>query len=85
LRTVLLPSGGGEVSYVHMDFPFLIESAPAVVVSLNDSESSKFLFSQKEKIIYEDFRDRFVSSQPKTEMIEYISELLKVNKQSWGV
>lgn len=85
IKTVLLPSGFGQVSYTYMDFPFLVESAPVVVLGLADKESEQFLFSQKEKIIYEDSRDRFVSSQPKTEMIEFISELLKVNRQSWGV
>jgi hypothetical protein len=25
-----------------------------------------------------------VSSQPKVDMIEYIAELLRINKQSWG-
>lgn len=84
IESSMLPSGNGEVSYTYMDFPMVIESAPVVVVSLSDKESEKFLFSQKEKIIYEDSRDRFVSSQPKTEMIEYISELLRVNRQSWG-
>lgn len=84
IKTKTLPSGAGQVSYIYMDFPFVLESAPAVVLSFSDKESEKFLFSQKEKLIYEDSRDRFVSSQPKTEMIEYISELLKINKQSWG-
>ena len=84
VKTSLLPAGSGQVSYTYMDFPFILEAAPAVVLSLSDKESEKFLFSQKEKIIYEDSRERFVSSQPKTEMIEYISELLKINKQSWG-
>lgn len=85
VKTVLLPSGSGLVSYTYMDFPFVVESAPVVVLGLADKESEQFLFSQKEKIIYEDSRDRFVSGQPKTEMIEYVSELLKVNKQSWGI
>lgn len=85
VRSTYLPSGEGQASYVYMDFPFIVESTPAVIVGLSDKESQQFLFSQKEKILYEDSRDRFVSSQPKTEMIKYISELLKVNRQSWGV
>lgn len=85
VKSVYLPSGSGQVSYTYMNFPFIIESAPVVVIGMSDKESQQFLFSQKEKILYDDSRDRFVSSQPKTEMIEYISELLKVNKQSWGV
>jgi hypothetical protein len=67
-----------------MKFPMKIETAPAVILNLSDKESQRFLFSQKEKSTYQDPKDRFVSSQPKSEMIEYISELLKVNKQSWG-
>lgn len=85
VKSLLLPSGQGEVSYTYMDFPFVLEFAAVVVLGLSDKETEKFLFSQKEKIIYEDYRDRFVSSQPKTEMIEYVSELLKINRQSWGV
>lgn len=85
IKSSLLPSGQGQISYTYMDFPLTIESAPVVVLGLSDKETEKFLFSQKEKIIYDDYRNRFVSSQPKTEMIEYISELLKINRQSWGV
>lgn len=84
LKAKNLPSGFGKISYTYMDFPFILESSPAVITNLSDSESQKFLFSQKEKLIYENSRDRFMPSQPKAEMIEYISELLKINKQSWG-
>jgi hypothetical protein len=85
IKTLKLPTGSGQASYIYMDFPLRLESAPAIIAGLADEETERFLFSQKEKIIYESQKDRFVSSQPKTEMIEYISELLKVNKQSWGV
>lgn len=84
IQSNMLSSGVGQVSYTHMDFPFKLEHAPAVIISLADKEAQRFLFSQQEKIIYEDPRDRFVSSQPKVEMIEYIAELLRINKQSWG-
>jgi hypothetical protein len=85
IKTTMLPDGTGEVSYTYIDFPFTIQSVPVVVLSLSDRESEKFLFSQREKVLYEDSRDRFVSSQPKTEMIEYVSELLSINRQSWGI
>lgn len=84
IQSNMLSSGTGQVSYIYMDFPFKFEHAPAVVVSLADKEAQRFLFSQQEKILYDDPRDRFVSSQPKVEMIEYIAELLRINKQSWG-
>lgn len=84
VQTNMLPSGSGQLSYTYMNFPFIVEHAPASVIGLADKESEQFLFSQKEKIIYDDPRERFVSSQPKAEMIEYIAELLRINKQSWG-
>lgn len=84
VKTLKLPRGDGQVSYTYMNFPLTLESAPAMAIGLSDQETERFLFSQKEKIIYENQKDRFVSSQPKTEMIEYIAELLKVNRQSWG-
>lgn len=84
ITTNMLPSGNGVVSYTYMDFPFVVYHAPAAVIGLSNKESEQFLFSQKEKIIYDDFRDRFVSSQPKADMIEYIAELIKTSKQAWG-
>lgn len=85
VQSTMLPNGTGQVSYTYMDFPFTLDHAPAVVVGLSDKESEHFLFSQKEKIIYDDPRERFVSGQPTAEMIEYIAELLRVNRQSWGI
>lgn len=84
ITTNMLPSGNGVVSYTYMDFPFYVYHAPAAVIGLANKESEQFLFSQKEKIIYDDFRNRFVSSQPKADMIEYIAELIKTSKQAWG-
>jgi hypothetical protein len=81
----LLPNGQGQVSYTYMEFPFQLEHAPASIIDFSDKESEFSLFSQKEKIIYDDFRDRFVSSQPKAEMIGYISKTLSANKQAWGL
>lgn len=84
IQSNMLSSGVDQISYTYMDFPFTLDHAPAVVISLSDKESQEFLFSQQEKILYDDPRDRFVSSQPKVDMIEYIAELLRINKQSWG-
>jgi hypothetical protein len=84
IQSNMLSSGVGQISYTYMDFPFTLDHAPAAVISLSDKESQEFLFSQQEKILYDDPRDRFVSSQPKVDMIEYIAELLRINKQSWG-
>ena len=83
-KSSMLPSGQGQVSYTYMKFPFVIEYAPAAVIGLSDKESEQFLFTQKEKILFDDPRQRFESSQPTAEMIEYISELLRVSRQSWG-
>lgn len=83
IKSSLLASGG-QVSYTYMKFPFIIEYAPAAIIGLSDKESEQFLFTQKEKILFEDPRQRFESSQPTAEMIEYISELLRVSRQSWG-
>lgn len=85
IKTVKIPSGEGVVSYSYANFPLVIMTSPAVIINLADKETENFLFTQNEKVIYEDPKDRFVPSQPKAEMIEYISELLKVNRQSWGV
>jgi hypothetical protein len=84
VKSSMLASGAGQVSYTHMKFPFVIEYAPAAVIGLSDKESEQFLFTQKEKILFDDPRQRFESSQPTAEMIEYISELLRVSRQSWG-
>lgn len=84
ITTNMLPDGTGLVSYTYMDFPFSIYHAPAIIIGLSNKESEQFLFSQKEKILYNDFRSRFVSSQPKADMIEYIAELIKTSKQAWG-
>lgn len=84
IKTNMLPSGNGTVAYTYMDFPFKVHHAPAIILSLADSESDQVLFSQKEKTLYDDFRNRFVSSQPKADMIEYIAELIKTSKQAWG-
>lgn len=67
-----------------MTFPFQVESTPAIVTPFVDDDADEFLFARKEKLLYEDQRDRYISSQPKGKMIEYIAELLSVSNQSWG-
>lgn len=84
VRSKNMPNGRGTVSYRYMEFPFKLEATPAVVTAFADKESESFLFAQQEKRLYEDQRDRYISSQPKSNMIEYIAELLKVTDQSWG-
>jgi hypothetical protein len=84
VRSKKTPNGLGTLSYVYSEMPFDLESTPAIVVPFVDEEADSFLFAQKEKIIYDDARDRFISSQPKSKMIEYISELLSVKDQTWG-
>lgn len=84
IRAKSMPSGRGTVSYRYMDIPFKVESVPAIVTSFADKNAESYFFAQQEKRIYTDQRDRYISSQPKSNMIEYISELLKVTDQSWG-
>jgi hypothetical protein len=84
IRSKNIPNGRGTVSYVYSVFPFKAEATPASITPFVDEEADSFMFAQKEKIIYTDQRDKFISSQPKSEMIEYISELLKVTDQTWG-
>lgn len=72
------------VSYVYMDFPFLIELSPAVITAFADETAEQFLFTQQEKRLYTDPRDKEMSIQPKSDMIEYIAELLETSRQSWG-
>lgn len=84
IRSKFVPSGKGVVSYTYMNIPFKVESVPAIVTSFADKDAESFLFAQKEKIMYDDPRDKHISSQPKGKMIEYISELLSINNQTWG-
>jgi hypothetical protein len=84
IRAKSMPSGRGTVSYKYMDIPFKVEAVPAIVTSFADKDAESYFFAQQEKRIYTDQRDRYISSQPKSNMIEYISELLKVTDQSWG-
>lgn len=72
------------VSYVYMDFPFYIELSPAVITSFSDETAEQFLFTQQEKRLYTDPRDKKMSIQPRSDMIEYIAELLETSRQSWG-
>jgi hypothetical protein len=49
-----------------------------------DKEVEDYLFSQIEVRVYENSKKRFVPSQPTTNMLEYIGELLEVKPQAWG-
>lgn len=84
VRAKTTPNGTGTVSYIASQIPFRLEATPAVVTPFVDDDADSFLFAQQEKLIYDDERDRFISSQPKSNMIEYIAELLKVTDQTWG-
>lgn len=77
-------SGNSTVTYTYMDFPFFVESSPAVVTAFADKTAELFLFTQQEKRLYTDPRNKEMSTQPKSDMIEYIAELLKTSRQSWG-
>lgn len=78
------PSGNKTVSYISNQFPFKIVSSPAIVNTMADEEVEDYLFSQIEVRVYENPKKRFVPSQPTTDMLEYIGELLKVKPQAWG-
>lgn len=84
VRAKNTPNGVGTVSYISSNIPFKLEATPAVVTPFVDDDADTFLFAQQEKFIYDDERERFISSQPKSNMIEYIAELLKVTDQTWG-
>ena len=78
------PSGNKNVSYISNQFPFKMVSSPAIVNTMADKEVEDYLFSQIEVRVYENPKKRFVPSQPTTDMLEYIGELLKVKPQAWG-
>lgn len=78
------PSGRKTASYVWSDFPFTITASPVIINSLNKEDTEEFLFLQQEMKRYTSVKDRFRSSVPKADMIEYISELLSVKPENWG-
>jgi hypothetical protein len=84
ILTSATPSGNRTVSYISSSFPFRVVSSPAIVNTMADKEVEDYLFSQLEVRVYENVKERFVSSQPTTDMLEYIGELLKVKPQAWG-
>ena len=84
IQSKMIPSGTGTITYSYSDFPFKIESTDGVITAFADKDSQKFLFTQKEKERYTDPRDKEESSQPKSEMVEYIYELLSNSRQTWG-
>lgn len=84
ILTSVTPSGNKTVSYVSSSFPCKLISSPAIVNTMADKEVESYLFSQLEVRLYENPKKRFVPSQPTTDMLEYIGELLKVKPQAWG-
>ncbi len=84
ILTGATPSGNRTVSYISNKFPFSLVSSPTIVNTMADKEVEDYLFSQIEVRVYENSKKRFVPSQPTTNMLEYIGELLKVKPQAWG-
>lgn len=78
------PSGNKTVSYIWNDFPFTVTSSPVIINALNREDSEEFLFLQQEMKLYKSVSDRFKSSVPKADMIEYMFELLTVKPENWG-
>lgn len=78
------PSGRKPVSYTWNEFPFTITDSPVVINAFNKEDSEEFLFLQQEMERYLNPQDRFRSSVPKADMIEYIAELLSVRPENWG-
>jgi len=76
------PSGVKAVSYIWNEFPFTITSSPAIINAFNKEDSKEFLFLQQEMKRYTSPQDRFRSSVPKADMIEYIAELLAVKPET---
>lgn len=84
VQSKAIPSGRGVVSYTYSKMPFEIEAVEAIVTPFENEDSQLFLFTQKQKERYTDPRDKQESSQPRSDMIEYIAELLENSKQTWG-
>ena len=78
------PSGNKTVSYIWNDFPFTVTNSPVIINSLNRKDSEEFLFLQQEMKLYDSITERFKSSVPKADMIEYMFELLTVKPENWG-
>lgn len=84
ILTGATPSGNKTVSYISNRFPLTLVSSPTIVNTMADKEVEDYLFSQIEVRVYENSKKRFVPSQPTTNMLEYIGELLEVKPQAWG-
>ena len=78
------PSGKRAVSYVWNEFPFTVTDSKVVINPFNEEDSEEFLFLQQEMERYTTPSERFRSSVPKADMIEYIAELLAVKPENWG-
>jgi hypothetical protein len=78
------PSGNGTVSYIWNEFPFTVVSSPSIVNAFVEEDIKDFLFAQIEMKFYENEKERYISGQPKADMIEYIAELLSVKPLNWG-
>ena len=84
IQSKMIPSGYGTVSYVYSKIPFQIETVEALVTPFSDKNAQLFLFNQRQKERYTDARNKQEPSQPKSDMVECISELLGNSKQTWG-
>jgi len=84
IMTATVPSGTGTVSYKYSSFPFDVFKSPIVINNFNDKSVENFLFEQIEMDTYDTLNDRYISGKPKSDMIEYTSELLNVTPLMWG-
>lgn len=84
IKVNTIPSGNKTVSYSWNDFPFTVRDSPVIINPFNEEDSKEFLFLQQEMKRYLSTSDRFRSSVPKADMIEYIAELLAIKPDSWG-
>jgi len=84
VTTNTLPSGHGKVSYTWNKFPFMVTYSPVIINALTNKDTQQFLFNQMEMKLYTNFKGKYISGQPKADMIEHIAELLAVKPQNWG-
>lgn len=84
IRVNGLPSGNKTAYYKWNEFPFTLLGSPAIINAFDEEDIQQFLFYQREMTKYNSLQDRFISSRPKADMIEHVSELINVRPLSWG-
>jgi len=84
IKVNTIPSGKKTASYIWNELPFIVTTSPVIINALNREDSEEFLFLQEEMKRYTSVEDRFRSSIPKADMIEYMAELLAVKPENWG-